>query len=72
MANLELPAFEYSGLALQLALELFLETLGGVWIGVAMVSRDHGVRTQVRLRVIAIGQTKDLMQQDPMPTTETA
>ena len=72
MANLELPAFEYSGLALQLALELYLETLGRVWIGVAMVSRDRGVRTKVRLRVIAIGQTEDPMQQDLMPATEVA
>jgi hypothetical protein len=50
---------------------LHAETLRGVWIGAAVMRRNHGVRTQVRLAVIAVRQTEDLMQQDPMPATQT-
>jgi hypothetical protein len=71
MANLELPAFEYLGLATQLALELRLQALRGVRIGTAAVRRNHRMRAKVRPGVIALRQTEDLMQQDPMPATET-
>jgi hypothetical protein len=69
-ANLELPATEYTGLSLHLARDLHLEGLGGAGIDAAMMRGNDGMRSQVRLRVMALGQADDLMEQGLMPATK--
>ena len=69
LANLELPAPEYSWLALHLAFALRPKTHGGVWIDAAVMRWNYWMRSQVWLCVVALRQTDDLMEQDLVPAT---
>lgn len=71
LANLELPATEYLGFSLHLAPGLHLEGLRGVWIDAAVMRRNCWMGSQIWLRVMALRQTDDLMEQDLVPVMKT-
>jgi hypothetical protein len=71
LANLELPAAEEAGFSLHLACDLYLEGVSGAWISPAVMRGNDRMRSQVRLRVMALRQTEDLMEQDLVPATQT-
>jgi len=70
LANLELPATEYLGFSLHLAPDLHLEGLSGVWIDAVVMRGNCRMGSQIWLRVMALRQTDDLMEQDLVPATK--
>jgi hypothetical protein len=49
---------------------LHVEGLSGAGIDAAMMRGNDGMRSQVWLRVMALGQADDLMEQGLMPATK--
>jgi|GEM_PF-6973812 len=70
-ANEALPAFENLGLAALLAFKLRIQALPRSLERMMMMRWNCGMGTPIGFGVVAIWQAKGLVQESPMPVTET-